>query len=141
MKLLSKAPFYIFMFILSTQISFSQEVRAGKPGTPGSWRIIGTTVANYTADHDAIIITGPFDNFRKIKFKVTDAPLHLMRLQITYDNGQIQNVETRHNIRQGGESRAIDLPGNVRRIRRIDFWYDTASLFRGKAKVTVFGMK
>jgi len=44
--------------------------------------------------------------------------------------------------RQGGESRAIDLRGiGKRSVRRIDFWYDTKGFLKGKADVTVFGMK
>lgn len=41
-----------------------------------------------------------------------------------------------------GEWRAIDLKGvGTRSIRRIDFWYDTKGFLKGKADVTVFGMK
>jgi hypothetical protein len=38
------------------------------PGAPGTWRLIGQTHANHTADHDVIIVQGPYDNFRRIKF-------------------------------------------------------------------------
>ncbi len=85
---------------------------------------------------------GPFDNFRKIKFKVTDAPLNMQRMVVTYDNGQPDNIDIRQNIPQGGESRVIDLRGiGKRSVRRIDFWYDTKGFLKGKADVTVFGMK
>jgi hypothetical protein len=47
--------------------------------TPGEWRVIGTTHANHSVDHDMIVVKGPFDDFRQIKFKVTDAPLNLLR--------------------------------------------------------------
>jgi hypothetical protein len=51
-------------------------------------------------------------------------------------------IDVRHNIPEGGESRQIDLAGSgKRRIRRIDFWYDTKGLLKGRAHVTVFGMK
>jgi hypothetical protein len=50
--------------------------------------------------------------------------------------------DIRQNIPQGGESRAIDLRGiGKRSVRRIDFWYDTKGFLKGKADVTVFGMK
>jgi hypothetical protein len=111
-------------------------------GPAGSWRLIGQTEAGHAADHDSIIVKGPFDDFRRIKFKVTNAPLNLHRLIVTYDNGGPDEIEVRENIRQGGESRVIDLRGvGKRSIRRIDFWYDTEGLLRGKARVTVFGMK
>jgi len=138
------------MFILVMAISViggSQTFQAQRPGRAGAgaagdWRVIGTTQADHSADHDTIVVKGPFDDFRKIKFKVTDAPLNLQRLVVTYDNGEPEKLDVRENISQGSESRAIDLRGAGKRsIRRIDFWYDTKGWLKGKAHVTVFGMK
>jgi hypothetical protein len=112
------------------------------PGSAGSWRLVGTTHADHSVDHDSIVVQGPFDNFRRIKFKVTDAPLNMLRLVVTYDNGAPDPIDIRQNISQGAESRAIDLRGvGKRSIRKIDFWYDTQGFLKGKADVTVFGMK
>jgi phosphoribosyl 1,2-cyclic phosphodiesterase len=120
----------------------AQQVVRPNPGAAAEWRLIGQTQADHAADHDSIIVKGPFDNFRKIKFKVTNAPLNMQRMVITYDNGQPDNIDIRQNIPQGGESRAIDLRGiGKRSVRRIDFWYDTKGFLKGKADVTVFGMK
>ena len=125
-----------------TAPSLAQQVVHPKAGAAGEWRLIGQTHADHAADHDAIIVKGPFDNFRKIKFKVTDAPLNMQRMVVTYDNGQPDNIDIKQNIPQGGESRAIDLRGiGKRSVRRIDFWYDTKGFLKGKADVTVFGMK
>jgi hypothetical protein len=123
-------------------VAVAQKVVQPKAGSPGEWRLIGQTHADHAADHDTIIVKGPFDNFRKVKFKVTDAPLNMQHMVITYDNGQPDRIDIRQNIPQGGESRAIDLRGvGKRSIRRIDFWYDTKGFLKGKADVTVFGMK
>ena len=120
----------------------AQKVVQPKPGAAGTWKLIGQTHADHAADHDTIIVQGPFDNFRKVKFKVTDAPLNMQRMVVTYDNGAPDNIDIRQNIPQGGESRAIDLKGvGKRSLRRIDFWYDTKGFLKGKADVTVFGMK
>jgi hypothetical protein len=87
-------------------------------------------------------VQGPYDKFRRIKFKVTDAPLNLYRMVVTYDNGAPDKIEVRQNIPKGGESRAIDLRGAGKRgIRKIEFWYDTQGLLNGRADVTIFGMK
>jgi hypothetical protein len=119
-----------------------QKVVQPRAAAPGSWVLIGRTEANHSADHDGIVVKRPFDNFRRIKFKVTDAPLNMQHMVITYDNGQPDKIEVRQNIPQGGESRVIDLKGvGKRSIRRIDFWYDTKGFLKGKADVTVFGMK
>jgi len=111
-------------------------------GPAGSWRAIGATEAGFQADHDGILVRGPYDDFRRIKFKVTGAPLNLQRLVVTYESGQPDRIDVRSNIPDGGESRQIDLQGSgKRRIRRIDFWYDTKGFLKGKAHVTVFGKK
>jgi hypothetical protein len=122
--------------------AYAQKVVQPKAGAPGTWRLIGQTHADHAADHDTIIVKGPFDNFRRIKFKVTDAPLNMMRMVVTYDNGAPDKIDIRQNIPQGGESRAIDLRGvGKRSIRKVDFWYDTKGFLKGKADVTLFGMK
>src|SRR5436190_17797548 len=120
----------------------AQKVVRGKPGPAGSWRVIGTVQADFKGDHDTIIVRGPDDDFRKLKFKVTDAPLKLRRVVVTYDNGEPDKLEVREDIKKGGESRAIDLKGAGKRsLRKIEFWYETIGILQGKADVTVFGMK
>jgi len=120
----------------------AQKVVQPNAGEAGQWKLVGQTHADHGADHDTIIVKGPFDNFRRIKFKVTDAPLNMMHMVVTYDNGQPDKVDIRQNIPKGGESRVIDLKGiGKRSVRRIDFWYDTKGFLSGKADVTVFGMK
>ena len=122
--------------------AWSQKVVQPNAGAAGQWKLVGQTHADHAADHDTIIVKGPFDNFRRLKFKVTDAPLNMLRMVVVYDNGQPDNIDIRQNIPKGGESRVIDLKGiGKRSVRRIDFWYDTKGFLSGKADVTVFGMK
>jgi hypothetical protein len=138
----TKLSILILAFSMLGSLSFAQKVSQPRAGAPGSWRLIGSTQANFTADHDAIIVQGPFDNFRIIKFKVTGAALNLVRMVVTYDNGMPDKINVRQNIPQGGESRIIDLKGAGKRsIRKIEFWYDTKGILKGRADVTVVGMK
>jgi len=138
----NKVGILLLALTLLSSLSFAQKVTKPRAGAPGTWRLIGTTQANFTADHDMIIVQGPFDDFRKVKFKVTDAPLNLMHMVITYDNGMPDKIDVRQNIPQGGESRVIDLKGAGKRsIRKIEFWYDTKGILKGRANVTIFGMK
>ena len=144
--MLALALYVICAFTLVTllpDLSFSQTVvSAPRPGTPGEWRYLGTVNARFTADHDAIVVQGPYDFFRRIKFKVTNAPINIIRLIVTYDDGGLpENIDTRFSIPAGGESRIIDLRGNRRKIRTIEFWYDTKGVLQGRANVSVFGQK
>lgn len=120
------------------------QVRVARPRAeaPGKWRLLGQVTANFMADHDVIVVRGPYDNFRRIKLKVTDAPVNIKHLVVTYDNGAPDQVDVRQRIEKGGESRAIDLRGAGRRsLRKVELWYDTAGRFQGRADVTLFGMK
>ena len=127
--------------VVVAQVWAQSTVARPRQGPPGSWRMVGSVQANFRADHDGIVVQG-FDDFRRIKFKVTGAALNMERLVVTYENGQPENIAVRSNIPEGGESRQIDLAGSgKRRIRRIDFWYKTQGVMNGKANVTVFGMK
>jgi hypothetical protein len=119
----------------------AKQVVAPRRGTAGGWRVIGTVEANFSADHDTLVVPG-YDDFRRIKFKVTNAGLNLQRLVVVYENGEPEKIDVRANIPEGGESRQIDLRGaGKRRVRRIDFWYDTKGILKGRAHVTVVGMK
>ncbi|MBP1841313.1 hypothetical protein [Formosa algae] len=105
------------------------------------WVKLGTTHAKHTGDHDKINVPGPFDSYRKIKFKVKDAPVNMHRLVVNYEAGASQKVETRFTIPKNGESRVIDLVGGKRKLRSIEFWYDTKGILNGTADVTLYGLK
>jgi allophanate hydrolase subunit 1 len=129
---------YIIFYCAIIQIARAQQPG---PGTSaGSWQIVGTTEARFTADHAGIVVDGPFNNFNHVKFKVTGNPLKLVKIVVTYGNGAPDNIEMLYNIPEGGESKVIDLRGmGERKVRRIDFWYDTGGDLNGKARVTVMG--
>lgn len=129
------------LFFTGITTSLAQVVRAPRAGVPGTWRLLGTVSARHTADHDNIVVAGPYDYFRAIKFKVTDAPLHIIRMVVTYDGGAPQNIAVRYDIPQGGESRVIDLVGGKRKLRSVEFWYETKGFLNSHADVTLFGIK
>jgi hypothetical protein len=136
---------YIFLFFPILIFCFStlaQKHSKPSAGTTGDWKYLGTVQARHTTDHDAFIIRGPYDYFRKLKFKVTDAPLNIKRMIVRYDDGGLpENIDIRHNIPKGGESRIIDLAGRKRKLKQVDFWYETIGMLNGKADLSLFGIK
>lgn len=106
-----------------------------------AWREIGEVRANYGGDHDAINVSGPFDDFRKLKLRVSSADVNMERMLVTFDGGGRDEIPLRFVIEKGQESRVIDLKGGKRSIRRIEFWFDTKGRFSGKARVTVYGRR
>jgi len=119
-----------------------EQVTQPSAGARGTWKLLGRTQANHTADHDAILIAGPYDYFRALKFKVTNAPLVLQRMLVRFDDGGLpENIDVRSQIPKGGESRVIELKGGRRKLKSVEFWYETKGLLGGKADVTLFGQK
>jgi hypothetical protein len=136
------AVFLVAILSFDSSLLSAQKVVQPKQGSAGTWRLLGTVQANHSADHDVIYIKGPYDYFRRIKFKVTDSPLNMFRMVVRYDDGGLpENIETRMDIPKGGESRIIDLKGGTRKLKSVEFWYDTKGIFNGKADVTLFGQK
>jgi hypothetical protein len=106
-----------------------------------AWVKLGRVTATHSVDHDRIRVDGRNDDFRKLKFRVSDSPLNMHRVVVTYDDGAPESLEVRQEISKGGETRDIDLKGGKRSIRTIEFWYDTKGLLNGKADVTAYGQR
>jgi len=132
----------IILTLVINQTWIAQTVSYTKAVSADGWQLIGTTQAKLTTDNAGIAVHSPNDCFRTIKIKVTNASLRLIKMVVTYNEGAPDNIEMLYDIPNGGESREIDLRSiGDRKIRRIDFWYDTNGVTTGKASVAVFGMK
>ena len=118
MKSLHSSILTLTFFIFCLSNLKSQQISQPRAGGLGTWRLLGHTQAKFTADHDAIYVAGPYDFFRRLKFKVTDAPINMIRMIVRYDDGGApENIDIRFNIPQGGESRVIDLRGGRRKLK------------------------
>ena len=63
------------------------------------------------------------------------------KVLVHFGDGEVQEVELRRQIPAGGETRAIDLKGGRRVIRKVVFWYNTPQSKRRKAVVQLFGLQ
>ena len=104
------------------------------------WELLGTRRVSFTLDHDAMIIGARAGGFTALKIEVAGGDLEMYNIKVTFGNGQSFSPETRLNFAKGSWSRTIDLPGPVRIVRRVDFWY-RSRLTRGNATVRLFGRK
>ncbi len=121
----------LFVFVITTAFHSSTN----------NWKFIGDKTVGFGVDHDVIITGNINDDFRKLKLRVTNGPLKVYDMKVHFDNGGVQDVSLRQHIRQGGESRVIDLDGGLRHIKKIEFWYETKGFLKGKARVAVWGSK
>jgi len=106
------------------------------------WHKIGEKTVDFKTERDEISVIGS-DRFSTIKFKVTEAPINLVSLEVTYESGDKQDVNINQEIKTPGESRTIDLKGGSERsIKKIIFVYKTLPNSKDeKAHVEIWGLK
>ena len=105
------------------------------------WAYLGQRTVNHHVDHDTIVVGGSEGEFKAIQIAVLRNAVRFMDVKVHFANGGVQDISLRSLIPAGKRSRAIDLAGDDRRIQKIEFWYDTQSIFRRKAIVRVYGLK
>jgi len=105
----------------------------------GRWVFLGERLVNDRLDNDVIAVTAHKGDFNAIQLRVKGASVDFHRVVIVYGNGRRQEIELRNTIGAGRASRVIDLIGEERIIRHIEFWYDANTIRGRKALVRVFG--
>src|SRR5258706_6478712 len=86
-------------------------------GQRGRAEYLGEANVDGAADHDRIVVTGAAGAFRAIKLRVEKGPIVFDRVIVHFEDGASDPIVIRGRITAGGETRAIDLPGNRRLIR------------------------
>jgi hypothetical protein len=109
--------------------------------TKAEWKFIADKTVRFGVDHDVIHLGNLNDDFRQIKLKVTSGPLKILDMKVYFDNDEVQDIAIRNQIRQGGETRVIDLNGGLRHLKKIEFWYETKGFAKGRSRVAVWGRK
>lgn len=105
-----------------------------------NWVLLGQRTVTDRVDHDQIVVTAARGDFRAIKITVHRAAVDFHRVVVHFANGGDQEVEMRHTIPAGGETRAIDLRAGERVIRSVDFWYDARTIRGRRAVVRLHGL-
>lgn len=127
--------FVLTLTILSSFACSSSRV----PPVQGQWELLGTRTVNFGLDRDEISVTAREGFFTALKLKVDRSALNMHKMIIHFGDGSTQDVELRHTLKAGQESRVIDLAGNRRAINKVVFWYDTKNIRRSRAIVELWG--
>ena len=105
------------------------------------WSKLGQRKVSFRVDHDEMMVTAYEGRFRKLKLAVRKAPIFLHNVKVVYGNGESTNIKVGRRLDKGAESRAFDLPGDKRIIRKIVFNYKSVPTFKGRAIVMVYGRR
>lgn len=88
------------------------------------WERLGTRTGDWKMDHDEILVTGFEGKFSALKVKVLQGSLNMHKMVVHFRNGGTQDIDLRNTFKPGSHSRVINLDGDDRVIRKVEFWYD-----------------
>jgi hypothetical protein len=130
----------LVLFGLLTNYVVAQKPAVVISNEPG-WHKIGEITASFTAQTESISVLGA-DEFKALKLRVTDAPIHIERMQVYYENGEMEEVSVASELNAGAETRIIDLKGSNAEIKKVSFTYNSLPSYKGdKAHVELYGLK
>jgi hypothetical protein len=112
---------------------------AGAAQSPDRWERLGQREVDFRNDHDQIDVGRSEGRFRQIEVRVKNAPIEIYDMIVTFGNDETFKPKLRHKFAEGSGSRIIDLPGERRTIKRIDFNYKSINRREGKGTVEVRG--
>lgn len=105
------------------------------------WDLLGERKIDFGLDKDELEVLSN-SSYTNLRFKVEGKRIKLYELKIVYRNGDKLDPTVNENIGVGEYSRIIDLGAEGKDIRRIEFKYrSTGSLFKGRAKILIFGKR
>jgi hypothetical protein len=99
--------------------------------------MLGERTVNGRVDHDRIEVGRHEGKFAKLTLVVLDSDLEMLDFEVKFARGPAWHPEVKHVFREGQRTRVIDLPGDERVIRYIDFKYRNLP-GGGRAKVQVW---
>ena len=107
---------------------------------PG-WHKIGEVKADFKVENESIAVLGA-DKFRSILLKVTDAPINIQDVKVTYESGEVEDFDVKNELKANSETRKIDLKDPTKEIKKVTFTYKTLPNQKDeKAHVELYGLK
>ena len=122
----------VFLVLLVTAM-------AGAANTSKNWEVLGQREVDFRNDHDKIDVGRSEGRFKQLQFRVKNAPIEVSNMVVTFENNQTFKPPVRHRFDEGSGTRIIDLPGDRRAIKRIEFAYKSINRREGKGIVEVLG--
>ncbi len=106
----------------------------------GRWTYLGDSHVDGSVDHDSIKVGRSDGSFRAIRLRISGGAINFERVIVRFGNGTQEEIPIRARIPNGGQTRAIDLPGERRMIQSVDLWYSKDHWSR-RPKVTLYGTR
>ena len=110
---------------------------------PRGWERLGCEEVGRRRDRDVIRVGRREGRFKAIRLQARGNDVRVEDLKVVYANGRPDDIRVRRELREGDETRPLDLKGRDRAIDRIELVTkrDFKGRGRGPAKVCVLGLE
>jgi hypothetical protein len=126
-------PSFIFTLLLAGCVATD-----GPYGSRG-WELLGEREADFKVERERIEVGRREGRFSELRVAVKGAPLEMYDMVVTFADGNTFSPNIRHRFEENSWSREIDLPGDRRVIRSVDFRYRSPNRREGRATVMLYG--
>src|ERR671918_681381 len=96
------------------------------------WELLGRQDVDFRGDRDRIEVGRHEGRFKQLQIRVQGAPVEIENMVVTFGNDEKFSPKLRHRFDEKTTSRVIDLPGDRRTIKRIDFNYRSVNRREGR---------
>jgi hypothetical protein len=127
-----------YQFLAVFSLVFILSALAGAAEGP-RWELLGRREVDFKGDRDRIDVGKREGKFSQLQIRVDGAPVEIRNMKVTFGNDETFSPGLKHRFDEQSRSRVIDLPGERRVIKRIDFNYSSPNRRAGKATVAVYG--
>jgi hypothetical protein len=103
------------------------------------WELLGRREVDFRNDRDRIDVGRSEGRFSQLQVRVKNAPIEFSDMVVTFQNDETFRPKLRHRFTEGTGTKTIDLPGDRRGIKHIDFRYKSIDRRDGKGVVEVRG--
>ena len=129
----------LLVVLLSLSAGSYAQRRDQDRGSGGRWEQLGQSRVDGRNDHDRIVVNNR-GTFRQLQIGIRGGSIEFDRVVVHFENGADHELQIRSRIADRGKTREIDLPGDRRRIRSVEFWYSKES-WRSRPTVNVWGRR
>ena len=111
---------------------------ATAPRAHRGWELLGRRQVDFRVDHDVIEVGRIEGRFNELRFVVRGGAIEMYDVAVVLGDGETIRPHTRL-IFDRGEGRMIELPGERRVVRRVEFVYRSLHSDFRRATVTLYG--
>jgi hypothetical protein len=111
--------------------------KAEGPG-PG-WTLLGQQQVGFKTKTERIRVGGKEGRFKELLVMVKGAGVTIDDMTVTLGNKKEFKLKVQQELKEGESTKPIDLPGEARNIRHVDFVYRTTARGDGRATVMLYG--